>query len=93
MLFQELPHVLRNEVAWQACRRKFRCAVRCGAVRCGAVCVLCGYAGLGVTVLAVACVSDGSCPLTSRGTSFSPELRCLGAQTASPAASSIRPPT
>jgi hypothetical protein len=24
LLFQELPHSLRNEVAWQACRRKFR---------------------------------------------------------------------
>jgi hypothetical protein len=27
VLFQELPHALRNEVAWHACRRKFRRAL------------------------------------------------------------------
>ena len=27
VLFQELPHALRNEVAWQACKANFRWAV------------------------------------------------------------------
>lgn len=32
MLFQELPHALRNEVAWQACKAVFRQA--CTALHC-----------------------------------------------------------
>ena len=32
VLFQELPHALRNEVAWQACKAVFRQA--CTALHC-----------------------------------------------------------